>query len=177
MRRSHRLPAALLVVGALALVGCERPSPTASPPARAVATTPDLTPIAPTQIHDVLAARRGKVVLVNVWASWCMPCREEFPDLIRAYRELQPRGLELVLISADFEAQREKARTFLAGQGVDFPTYLKTGPDGPFIDAVDSGWSGSIPATLVLGRDGVKKAFWDGAASYEEFKKAVEPLL
>lgn len=175
--RNARSLAATVVLAALALAGCgkaEEKAPVAAPPAAAA---PDLTPIAPEQIRDVLAARRGKVVLVNVWATWCLPCKEEFPDLMRAYRELQPRGLELVLISADFEAQREKARTFLAGLGVDFPTYLKTGPDGAFIDAVDPGWSGSIPATLVLGRDGTKKAFWDGAASYEDFKQAVEPLL
>lgn len=176
MRASIALVAPL-VLATLVLGGCGRDAPAPLAPVGPATATPELTPVAPDQIRDVLAARRGKVVLVNVWATWCLPCKEEFPDLMRAYRELQPRGLELVLISADFEAQRERARTFLAGQGVDFPTYLKTGPDGVFIDAVDSAWSGSIPATLVFGRDGTKKALWDGAASYEDFKKAVEPLL
>lgn len=176
MRNARRL-AAPLVLAALTLAGCGKSDSKAPVPAPPAAATPDLTPIAPEQIRDVLEARRGKVVLVNAWATWCLPCKEEFPDLMRVYRELAPRGLELVLISADFEAQREKARTFLAGQGVDFPTYHRTGTDEAFINAVDPAWSGSLPATVVLGRDGQKRAFWEGLASYEEFRKAVEPLL
>ena len=175
--RSARPFAAVLVLAALVLAGCgkiDREPPVSTAP---VAAAPELTPVAAEQLRDVLAARRGKVVLVNVWATWCPPCREEFPDLLRAYHELQPRGLDLVLISADFEAQREKARAFLTGLGVGFPTFLKTGPDGMFIEALDPGWSGSIQATLVLGSDGTKRAFWDGAASYEEFRNAVEPWL
>ncbi len=169
--------AAVSVLAALALAGCGKGAPPPSSPARPAATAPELTPIAPEHLREMLAARRGKVVLVNVWATWCLPCREEFPDLMRVYRELQPRGLELVLISADFEAQRDRARAFLAEQGVDFPTYVKTGTDEAFIEALDPGWSGSIPATLILDRDGVKRAFWDGAAPYERFKAAVEEVL
>lgn len=175
MRNALRL-AATLALAALAVAGCGKADRQVAPPA-ATAAAPDLTPIAPEQIRETLAARRGKVVLVNAWASWCLPCKEEFPDLMRVYRELGPRGLELVLISADFEGQREAARRFLSGQGVDFPTYLKTGSDEAFIEAVDPAWTGSLPATLVLGRDGRKRAFWQGSATYEEFRQAVEPLL
>ncbi|HPC82891.1 MAG TPA: TlpA disulfide reductase family protein [Thermoanaerobaculaceae bacterium] len=175
--RNVRRFAAFSVLAGLALAGCTKVDPAPAVPAPPPAAAPELTPIAPEHVREVLASRRGKVVLVNVWATWCLPCREEFPDLMRVYRELQPRGLELVLISADFEAQRDRARAFLAEQGVDFPTYVKTGTDEAFIEAVDPGWSGSIPATLILDRNGVKRAFWDGAAAYERFKAAVEEVL
>lgn len=169
------VPASVFVT--LALSGCGKVKPHGAPPPAPAAAAPELVPIAPEQIRDALSARRGKVVLLNVWASWCLPCKEEFPDLMRVYRELAPRGLELVLVSADFAEQQDAARRFLGSQGVDFPTYLRTGSDEALIDAVDPAWTGALPATLVLGRDGQKKAFWQGTAAYEQFKQAVEPLL
>ncbi len=122
-------------------------------------------------------SKHGKVVLAQAWSSLCLPCQEEFPDLMRLYREFAPHGLELVLISADLQAWREQARTFLAGQGVDFPAFSTTGSLEAFIEAFDPAWSGSLPATLVLGQNGQRRGFWPGAATYEEFRKVVEPLL
>ena len=52
-------------------------------------------------------------VLVNVWATWCAPCREEFPDLLHVARELAPKGLRLVHVSVDFEGDEEGTRTYL----------------------------------------------------------------
>ncbi|HYM81181.1 MAG TPA: TlpA disulfide reductase family protein, partial [Candidatus Limnocylindria bacterium] len=91
----------------------------------------------------------AEVVLVNIWATWCAPCREEFPDLMRLNERYRDRGLRLILVSADFEDQLPLARRFLAKQGVDFPSYLKTGDDMRFINAMDSRWTGALPATLI----------------------------
>lgn len=165
------------MIAGLVLAGCRQEGAPAPPAAATVLSAPEPIPLAPEQVQEALVRRRGKVVLVNVWATWCLPCREEFPDLMRVHRELGPQGLDLVLISADFEAQKDAARRFLSEQGVDFVTYRKNGTDQAFIEAVDPGWSGALPATLVLRRDGSKAAFWDGLASYEELVRAVQPLL
>src|SRR4030095_7876424 len=81
---------------------------------------------------EVLAAVRdpgARVVVVNVWATWCAPCRQEFPDLMRLNERYQDRGMRLVLVTADFDDQIGEARQFLAQQGIEFLTYHKTGND------------------------------------------------
>jgi cytochrome c biogenesis protein CcmG, thiol:disulfide interchange protein DsbE len=66
-----------------------------------------------------LATLRGKVVLIDFWASWCAPCKEEMPFIERLYRRLRSQGLIVVGVSVD--AERENARDFIAQLKVSFP--------------------------------------------------------
>jgi thiol-disulfide isomerase/thioredoxin len=119
-----------------------------------------------------LARRPGATAtLVNIWASWCVPCREEFPELLRLERSYRRRGLRLALVSADFDAPA--ARAFLVKQGVSFRTYLKTGDDMTFINALDPRWSGALPATFVYDGAGRLVSFWEGKADSGRFEQAV----
>jgi len=70
----------------------------------------------------VLSEKRGKVVLVNFWATWCKPCEEEMPSMERLYRELAPEGFELVAVSVD-QDPADVAR-FRERMGVSFPIAL-----------------------------------------------------
>jgi thiol-disulfide isomerase/thioredoxin len=110
-------------------------------------------------------------VLVNVWATWCLPCREEFPDLLHVARELAPKGLRLVLVSVDFAGAETATTEFLTSQGVDFPTFVRTGKDEAFVDGLEPQWSGAIPATLLYDADGKLVQFWEGKASYPVIKR------
>ena len=69
-----------------------------------------------------LAQLKGKVVLVNYWATWCAPCRKEMPKLDAFYRRYHDRGLEIVGISIDFDRDLEKARR--VARTVSYPTAL-----------------------------------------------------
>jgi thiol-disulfide isomerase/thioredoxin len=116
-------------------------------------------------------------VLVNVWATWCSPCREEFPDLLHVARDLAPKGLRLVLVSVDFPGSEAETTSFLTSQGVDFPTFMRTGKDEAFVDGLESQWSGAIPATFVYNSSGKLVRFWEGRLSYPVIKKrALEAL-
>ena len=117
----------------------------------------------------------AEVVLVNVWATWCAPCIEEMPDLLRLRREF--RGLRLVLVSADFESARQQVRERLAGLGVDFETFRRTGKDMEFINALDERWSGALPASFVYDGEGRLHHFEQGRASYEEFRKLILDVM
>ena len=79
----------------------------------------------------------ASAVLVNVWATWCEPCREEMPDLVRFYREHRAQGLRLVLVSADDEDQRARGRARAGRAGLRRPAFIKRGDDMAFIDALD----------------------------------------
>lgn len=136
-----------------------------------------LTSITGAGVKELIAARHGRVVLVNVWATWCDPCREEFPDLLRVRRELGPQGLDVVLISADFASQLPQVSGFLMRSGVDFSTYFKTEKDEKFINALEPRWSGALPMTLLVARDGRRAGFWEGKTSYQTFVAKVRPLL
>src|SRR5580765_6180790 len=95
------------------------------------------------EVPAILAAVKAPgaaAVLVNVWASWCEPCREEMPDLIRFYRDHRAQGLRLVLISADDDDQRGEVERILGALGFDGPACIKHGNDMTFIDALDPRW-------------------------------------
>ncbi len=94
-----------------------------------------------------LAKLRGKVVLVNYWATWCAPCRKEMPKLDAFYRHYHPQGLEVIGISIDFDRDLGKARK--AAQTVSYPTALaKSISDDGF------GIPKGVPITWIIDADG-----------------------
>jgi thiol-disulfide isomerase/thioredoxin len=119
----------------------------------------------------------GRAVLVNVWATWCRPCREEMPDLVRLERELSPRGFRLLLVCADFPDERAAAEVFLRKQGVDFTTFFKTGEDMAFIDGLDEKWSGALPASFLYDGKGRLLDSWIGKRDYATLEKKVLDAL
>jgi thiol-disulfide isomerase/thioredoxin len=114
---------------------------------------------------------------VNVWATFCEPCREEMPALLRVFRARQARGLRLVLVSADDEGGRGEAQRVLAGMGVDFPTYLKTGDDMAFINGLDPRWTGALPASFLFDGEGQLRQFWPGEVTARTLAPRIDALL
>ncbi len=178
MSRSRAPGGRRLVVGlALALLpcaGCAAPPPEPPP---AVEPTAEIRPATVAQVQSAVRAGGARAVLLNVWATWCVPCREEFPDLMRIRREYRERGLRLVLVSADIDSQVPEAQRFLRSQGVDFLTYLKQGADMAFIDSIDARWSGALPATVLYDEAGRKVWFHEGRTTYDTLKVRIDALL
>ena len=124
-------------------------------------------------LHQRIRQTENQVVLLNVWATWCQPCREEFPDLLRLYQNYRGEGFKLILVSADFPSELSKAKQFLAQHKVEFQTYLKQGDDMEFINGLHNEWSGALPATFIYDRRNELVDFWQGKASYEQLEQAV----
>ena len=162
------------LVLAAAAAACGRDTPETVTRATS-APAPLLVEATPAQVLRAVRSGGGRAVLVNVWASWCVPCREEMPDILRIYRERRDAGLRLVLVSGDFEA--EPARRFLAGQGVDFPSFLKAGDDMELINALSPRWSGALPASFLFDGNGTLRHFWEGKATYGDFAARVDGVL
>jgi cytochrome c biogenesis protein CcmG/thiol:disulfide interchange protein DsbE len=96
-----------------------------------------------------LADLRGKVVMVNLWASWCAPCRAEMPAIDHVYQQYQARGLEVVAINTTFQDSETEARSFLNGLNVTFPVALDR--DG----ATSKRYAlQAMPSTFFVTRDG-----------------------
>lgn len=155
----------------------------AAPPESAATVATDVTAlpaVLPAGSADILAAvhrSKSPAVLVNVWATWCAPCRHEFPDLMKLARTYRNRGLDVILVSADFDDQMPEVRRFLSSQGVDFPTYLKNEEDMKFIDALDKRWTGALPATFVYDAQRNLRSFHEGQSTFEEFEQQVLPIM
>ncbi|MFN8586478.1 MAG: TlpA disulfide reductase family protein [Candidatus Eisenbacteria bacterium] len=179
MRTRPNTCRALVVLAALALLaGCARREAARNDGGSAA--TPDSLrpPVVALPIADVMARAKAPgaaATLVNVWASWCGPCREEFPALLAAVR--RHPGVRLVLVSADWDSELPAVRAFLREQGVTDTSWFKTDADQAFIDGVDPRWSGALPATVVLDANGRQVAFWEGAADSAKFEQALTAAL
>jgi thiol-disulfide isomerase/thioredoxin len=130
-------------------------------------------------LSDAIAKRKGKVVLVNFWATWCVPCRQEFPDLVRLERAYRGRGLAVLGVSTDLARDLPAVEKFLASSGPEFPNYRKKsgGDDQAFIESVDGKWGGELPFTVLYARDGKKARALSGMQSYADFEREVSALL
>jgi thiol-disulfide isomerase/thioredoxin len=137
-------------------------------------TIPDdslLKDVTPGELQNIIGSYKGKkAVLVNVWATWCAPCVEEFPHIVKLQRNY-PDNLKVIFISADFKQSRGKALSFLKEQEVDWTTYFKTGKDQPFIESLSKEWTGALPFTKVIGVDGKVVASWEQSANYSKFER------
>jgi peroxiredoxin len=71
-----------------------------------------------------LASQRGKVLLLNVWATWCHPCRDEIPELRAVHAKYRGRGLELIGVSVDSDGADEQIRAFMREFGMAYPIWL-----------------------------------------------------
>ncbi len=128
------------------------------------------------ELRRTIRSADAELVLVNVWATWCTSCREEFPALLEVRRYFAPRGVAVVIVSGDFLSERQSAFDFLESLDVRFPTYIKAGKDMEFIDALHPEWSGALPATFLFS-EGEVVDWWEGAATFKRFAAAVEGAL
>jgi thiol-disulfide isomerase/thioredoxin len=177
-RRSATVAVALLVTfPAIAVLPATAAGPAAStPPASGGAVLP-VELVDGAGLAKTLGSHRDRIVVLNFWATWCDPCREEFPDLVRLAAE-HPDDLLLVAVSLDDpDVLDSQVRPFLVKSGFKGLALIKApGDPDAFINSVDSTWSGALPATFVHGPGGKRVSSIHGATSYAALRKIVDPL-
>lgn len=138
---------------------------------------PKVQALTPAGIKTLLGQSRVPLTLVHVWATWCPPCREEFPEVVRFQKAYADRGVHLILVSADAPQTEERVAGYLADQGAPSPSYRIANPDESFINTLSTNWSGAIPASFFFGPDGRLRQWWEGAATYDRYRQTADALL
>ena len=114
---------------------------------------------------------RGKVVLINFWATWCPPCRAEMPDLVKLQREHGKEGLQIIGITYPPE-KKARVRTFARSLEVNYPIILGTREIRARFSSEET-----LPLTVVINRDGKVSDIISGILLREEFDEKIKPLL
>jgi thiol-disulfide isomerase/thioredoxin len=118
-----------------------------------------------------LADYRGKVVLINFWATWCPPCRQEIPDLIKMQRQYRNKGLQIVGITYPPQKIYE-VRRFARKLGMNYPVAIGTKASKARFTSTET-----LPVTVVIDRNGKVRDVIEGIMYSDEFYQKVKPLL
>ncbi|MBZ5601480.1 MAG: TlpA family protein disulfide reductase [Acidobacteriia bacterium] len=146
--------------------------------AAAAAAQPKLTPVDEAGYTKLIAAHKGRVVLIDFWATWCKPCRAEMPELVKLEARLRAKGFDLVTISADEADAQAGALKVLKEDGVTGPTYWKkAADDDKFNDSIDPKWGGALPAVFLYDRNGKKVKSFIGETPVKDLEAAITKLL
>lgn len=117
---------------------------------------------------------RGKVVILHFWATWCKPCKEEFPAFEKMYQGLKGKDVAFLPISVDAKAGKDEVDAFARGLGASFPVFLAR--DG---NATDRYWTWGVPVTYFIDKNGwiIGRAIGPRGWASPEVKGFIDSLL
>jgi len=129
-------------------------------------------------LEKIVNQNENRALVINVWATWCLPCREEFPDLVKLAEDYDKK-IRVVGISVDEADELDsKVIPFLKDQNAEFENYLiKLADPEDFINLLNKDWSGAIPATFIYDNKGKQNESLIGKQSYELFEKAIKKVI
>jgi thiol-disulfide isomerase/thioredoxin len=130
-------------------------------------------------LTEMVTKRNGKVLFLNIWATWCLPCKEEFPDIIRLAEEYRHRNVEFIGISADYPDEIDsRIKPFLRDQKVNFQNYVQNFDSAEeFINWIDVEWNGALPVTVIYDTGGNRELFLQGKHDYGFFKEKLDAVV
>ncbi len=140
---------------------------------------PDLRQVDAAGLKKGLESFRGKVVLINFWATWCAPCVAEFPVLVKLHNAYESKGLVVMSVSVDELNDKGAVVDFLRKSKARFPVFMRSKGDiEKFVGGIDKKWNGAVPATYLFGADGkqIGRAH-TGLMTYDELRDKVESIL
>src|ERR1051326_5334198 len=151
-------------VAVLVAVGCGAEQKSAM-------SAPEVKQFSATAAQKYIASLKGKVVVVNFWATWCGPCRMEIPGFVKLQDKYGPQGLQIVGLSMD-EISPAKVAAFTQKSGINYPVHI-VGND------TMKAWGDfeAIPMTFILDANGKRVWQHEGYASPDDFEKHIKSLL
>ena len=137
------------------------------------------TPAPKLVFSDIPGARRhllqfkDKIVVVNFWATWCVPCRTEMPEFVKAYAAYRERGVEFVGAANEPRSAKAKVREFAQGMRIDFPVWLEASEEHLKALGVGPG----IPSTVIVDGQGRIAARITGTTDDAQLRELLDRLL
>ena len=131
------------------------------------------------ELKGLLTQQRERPLLVNFWATYCDPCRDEFPDLVKIDKDYRPHALEFVTVSLDDMSEiKTEVPKFLDAMKATMPAYLLNANDPePAINIVDPRWRGDLPATYLYNEKGEIVYKHIGRVNPVELREAIEKVV
>ena len=130
-------------------------------------------------LKGLITQQRERPLLVNFWATFCDPCRDEFPDLVKIDKDYRPQSIEFVTVSLDdFGEIKTSVPEFLVSMKATMPAYLLdvTDPE-PAINFIDRRWQGDLPATYLYNEKGEVVYKHIGRVNTAELREAIEKVV
>lgn len=130
------------------------------------------------KLSEIIHNREGKILLLNIWASWCLPCKEEMPALNKIHNKYE-EYVDVIGLSIDYPDEIEsKIIPFIKSNSIDFKIYVSNfKKDVDLINFFDVDLSGAIPVTFVYDRKGNLKFFFEGKRDYPFFEQEILKVL
>lgn len=180
----RQLAWAVPILAAAGLLGCadsgsdssRNASRPASPPPGPTAQF-DPVPATISEVDAAIGQQKGKVVLVDFWATWCTPCVQSFPQLVRLHNSYSSKGLVVYAVSMDDDDDREDVRAFLRRQDAGFTCFLlkKGDPDTGKVMKERFKFGGGIPHTALFDKSGNR--VWAGHPESVRLDQKIEQEL
>ena len=138
-----------------------------------------VSPIDTDALKGLLTQQRQKPLLVNFWATFCDPCRDEFPDLVKIHEDYGSQSLEFFTVSLDDATEiKGEVPKFLDAMKATMPAYLLNVNDPePAINLVDRKWRGDLPATFLYNEKGEVVYKHIGRVNIAELREAIDKVV
>lgn len=124
-------------------------------------------------VEQNLSLLKGRIVILNFWATYCIPCREEMPDLAAIQNQYAALGVQVIGATTDEAADRAKVLQFVKETRVNFPIWMEAATS----DMLRFGLGTALPGSVVIGRDGRVARVISGVINQADLKKQIDALL
>ena len=126
-------------------------------------------------INNQIKKHKGsKAVLINFWATYCVPCIEEFPMIVDLSKKYSEKGMQIYFVSADWLDRKKEVKDFLLEKDVKgLPVIKEEGNDNNFINEISREWSGALPFTIVYDKNGNLSDYWEMKKNKDRFESAI----
>lgn len=125
---------------------------------------------------QVVKQQSGKIIVVNFWATWCDPCREEIPTLLDLAKKYENQLVKIIFVSMDEPDRADKVSQYVSGSP-GMVNFRRADEGGKIISTHFADWKGIIPVTLFFSKDGQVLKSIEGVLDYQEFEKIIKELV
>jgi thiol-disulfide isomerase/thioredoxin len=169
------IPVALCIL----LIGLTAPAQRKKGYAKKPKPLPVVSAIDTEALKGLISQQRERPLLVNFWATFCDPCRDEFPDLVKIDKDYRPQALEFVTVSLDDMSDiNTEVPKFLDLMKATMPAYLLNVSDPePAINFIDRRWQGDLPATYLYNEKGEVVYKHIGRVNPAELREAIDKVV